>query len=105
MDKNTYKALKADLYPLITVALNTPLAAITGKADGTLVWVKANITIAGVTKVVDMQIQIKMPTAGKLVFEGSQKLKMTDFGLTPPTALLGTLKTGNEITIKFKVAS
>jgi polyisoprenoid-binding protein YceI len=105
MDKNTYKALKADAYPQITVALNAPLTGIAGKAAGTTVWVKANVTIAGVTKVMDMQIQIKMPAAGKLTFEGAQKIKMSDFGLTPPTALLGTLKTGNDITIKFKVGS
>lgn len=105
MDKNTYKALKADAYPEITVTLNKPITAIVGKAAGTMVAARANVTIAGVTRVMDMQIQIKMPNTGKLTFEGAQKIKMSDFGLTPPKALLGTLKTGDEITIKFKVGS
>ncbi len=105
MDKNTYKALKADAYPFITVTLNKPITDIVGKAAGTTVTAKANVTIAGVTKVMDMQIQIKILATGKLTFEGSQRIKMSDFGLTAPKALLGTLKTGNEITIQFKVGS
>jgi hypothetical protein len=27
---------------------------------------------------------------------------MTDFGIDPPKALLGTIKTGDEIEVKFK---
>lgn len=36
-------------------------------------------------------------------FEGTQKLLMTDYGIDPPTALMGTMRTGNEITVAFTV--
>jgi hypothetical protein len=49
-----------------------------------------------------MQVKVFMPSTGQLAFEGSQTIKMTDYGITPPTALFGTLKTGDEITITFK---
>jgi hypothetical protein len=26
---------------------------------------------------------------------------MTDYGVSPPTAMLGTIKTGNDITVSF----
>ena len=35
--------------------------------------------------------------------KGEKTLKMSDFDVKPPTALLGTLKTGNDITIKFNL--
>ena len=28
---------------------------------------------------------------------------MTDFGIDPPTAMMGAMKVGNDITIKFKL--
>jgi hypothetical protein len=35
--------------------------------------------------------------------EGELPLLMTDFGVKPPTALLGTLRTDNKITVKFSL--
>jgi hypothetical protein len=49
-----------------------------------------------------MQVKAMIPAKGKLVFEGSQKIKMTDYGVSPPTALLGVLKTDNDIVLNFK---
>lgn len=105
MNKNTYKALKADTHPQITFVLSAPLAVITSSASGTMITARGNLTIAGVTKPVEMQIKVTSAAGGKLTFEGIHKIKMTDFGVKPPTAILGTLKTGNNITINFKVSS
>jgi polyisoprenoid-binding protein YceI len=105
MNKNTYKALKADTYPQITFVLSAPPGVITPNASGIMMTARGNLTIAGVTKPVDMRIKVSSAEGGKLTFEGSYKIKMTDFGVKPPTAILGTLKTGNEITINFKVSS
>jgi hypothetical protein len=49
-----------------------------------------------------MQVKAFIPVKGKLVFEGSQKIKMTDYGVAPPTALLGVLKTDDDIVLSFK---
>jgi polyisoprenoid-binding protein YceI len=102
MNNNTYKALKADADPEITLKLNTPIKSIQTKSNTTAISAKANLTIAGVTKAIDILVKVSMPEQGKLAFEGSQTIKMTDYGIDPPTALFGTLKTGNEITINFK---
>ena len=40
---------------------------------------------------------------GSITFSGSKKIKMTDYKLKPPTALLGTLTTGDEVDIHFQV--
>ena len=49
-----------------------------------------------------MQVKISMPAKGTMQFAGVQTIKMTDYGVTPPVALFGTLTTGDEITINFK---
>jgi hypothetical protein len=42
-------------------------------------------------------------TDGTIQFEGSKTINMTEFGMVPPTAMFGSLKTGEEITVNFKV--
>ena len=34
---------------------------------------------------------------------GEKSIKMTSYGVEPPTALLGTIKTGDDLTIKFNI--
>jgi polyisoprenoid-binding protein YceI len=102
MNNNTYKALKADANPQIIFTLTTPIKSIQTKSAEKTISAKGNLTIAGVTKVVDMQVKISMPEHGKLIFEGFQTIQMTDYGIKPPVALFGTLKTGDAITINFK---
>ena len=102
MNNNTYKALKADENPEIIFTLTTPIKSLQAKSSEKIISAKGNLTIAGVTKAVDMQVKISMPEHGKLIFEGSQSIQMTDYGIKPPVALFGTLKTGNTITINFK---
>jgi len=113
MDKNTYKALKADANPEITFSLTAPVNSFTlaspakpiqSDPAATTLSTKGNMTIAGVTKPVTMQVNVFMPKKGVLEIEGSESIKMTDYGVKPPIALLGMLKTGDEITIKFKTS-
>ena len=102
MDNNTYKALKGEAHPQITFALNKTLKAMQFHS-AKIIPAKGNLTIAGVTKPIDMQVKVFMHNKGKMSFEGSQVIKMTDYGISPPTAIFGTLKTGNIIVLKYKI--
>lgn len=102
MDNNTYKALKADSNPEITFVLNTPVKSIA--ASGHSITAKINLSVAGVTKTVDMTVNATASGHGNVTFEGSKTIKMTDYGIDPPKALMGVLKTGDDITIHFKTA-
>lgn len=99
MDKNMYKALKTDKYSTISFTL-TKLAPVSGNK----VNAEGRLTIAGTTQVVNIIATSKMNAHGEWVFTGSKALKMTDFNVEPPVVLLGTLKTGNDITISFETA-
>jgi polyisoprenoid-binding protein YceI len=102
MNKDTYKALKADIHPDIFFTLNTDIKSIQPGLAANTILAKGLLTIAGVTNPVIMQVNILIPEKGRLYFKGSQILKLSDYGITPPSALLGAIKTGNEITINFK---
>jgi polyisoprenoid-binding protein YceI len=101
MDNKTYDALKADSNPKITFKLEraTPIKQ---NGDGYSVTANGSLTIAGVAKKVDMSVKGKVDAAtGNVTFSGSKKIKMTDHGIKPPTALMGTMTVGDEVEVVF----
>lgn len=102
MDGKTYDALKAEKNPLITYKLLSQVNNVMPSATGTTVIAKGQLTIAGVTKPVDLQVKIISKQDGSISFEGTKTLKMTDFGVSPPTAFMGAMKVGDEVVLTFK---
>jgi polyisoprenoid-binding protein YceI len=102
MDKKTYEALKGDTYPEILFTLSTPLKLTQVRDCQVTIPVKGNLTLAGICKPVIMLVKTFEINRGVLQFEGSQTLKMTDYGVKPPSALFGTMRAGPDITIYFK---
>ncbi|MDH7912885.1 YceI family protein [Winogradskyella sp. SYSU M77433] len=101
MDKNTYKALNTGKYKTIDFNL-TSVSSIEKISENSFkATVKGDLTISGSKKSISLTLNIKLEGA-KLLVEGEKPLKMTDFGIEPPKALLGTIKTGDAIKIIFK---
>ncbi len=95
MDKNAYKALKTNQFKTVKFDLKSS----TKNADGT--WnFTGTFAIAGATKSVTLKIK-ETTIGGQPVFEGSYSFKLTDYKITPPTALMGTVKTGDDVKISF----
>jgi len=92
MDNKTYEALKANAHPEIIFTLAAPERLIPISDCGTAVAVNGNLRLAGVSRPVTMLIRTFEISQGKLQFEGYQNLKITDFGVKPPTALFGTME-------------
>lgn len=102
MDNNTYEALKSKEYSNITYSLKN--MELLNKKDKEYNLKTAGVlTIAGVPKTVNMQV-IATEHLGYVSFAGKLDFKMTDFKVDPPTALMGTIKTGDEVSIVFNVA-
>ena len=102
MDNNLYKALKADDTPEISYILATFEVGPAAKDSFTVKAVGA-LRIAGTEKTVNMEVNSTRLADGSIRAEGSLPLLMTDFGVKPPTALLGTLRTDNKVTVKFSL--
>jgi polyisoprenoid-binding protein YceI len=102
MDKNVYKALQAEKFPNITFTLSRiNKKVLTGKSI--ILEAVGILRIAGVNREILVQVQ-SIPMAGGIMFEGKLPIKMTDYKIEPPTAIFGTIKTGDEVTLDFKMA-
>jgi polyisoprenoid-binding protein YceI len=95
LDKNMHKALKVGQFADITFKL-ARLEGVQGslRAVGTL-------RIAGVEREVVLPLTIEQ-RGNALAVKGRLPLLMTDFGIKPPTALLGMLKTDPKVTVTFE---
>jgi polyisoprenoid-binding protein YceI len=101
MDTKTYEALKAAAYPEILFTVSAPLRLVQVRDCPTAILVKGELALAGVCKSVTMSVKTFEIRQGILSFEGSQRLRMSDYGVKPPSALFGTMRAGPEITIRF----
>ncbi|MFA0960487.1 YceI family protein [Roseivirga sp. BDSF3-8] len=101
MDKNAFEALEYKRNPAITYRLEQ-VNGVTKVEGGYLLSSTGTLTIAGKSRRINMDVRASLDGNGYL-FSGKVPLKMTDFGVDPPTALLGSIKTGNEIDIIFNV--
>lgn len=97
MDDKTYEAFKSEQNPTITYKLTS--ATVTGssvKANG-------NLTMAGVTKPIVLNVATKVLADGSVHLSGSQVINMKDYKMTPPKAVMGTIKVGEKVTLLFEL--
>ena len=100
MDKNAYKALKADKNPNISATLKS--ADVIMK-DGKNYTVKAiiNLTIAGKTVETTLDAQAKKINDTSFSIKGEKKISMKEYDMQPPSFMLGAVKTGNDVVLNF----
>ncbi len=97
MDDNTYEALEAEDYPKITFKSTEIISS-----DVKLT-IKGNLTIAGATRPVTLSTTIEKWAEKSITIKGSYSFKMSEFGIDPPRAMFGTIRTGDEIDIAFNL--
>ncbi|MDR5591925.1 YceI family protein [Christiangramia sp. SM2212] len=101
MDKNTYKALKTEQFKTITYKLKS-VKSINQSSNGSYhVMTSGILELAGVKKNTDLKFNLELQN-NKVTINGEHELKMTDFNIEPPTAVFGSIKTGDEVKIKFR---
>jgi len=103
MDEIMHDALKVKDHNAIKYTLKE-IKPQTRKAGDPLKFdTKGDLTVAGVTKPIDMVVTL-VPQGNKLRATGSKQLKMTEFGIKPPAPAvgLGLIKTADDVTITFE---
>jgi YceI-like protein len=102
IDNNMYKTLKTDQFQMIKYTmsgydlLDATSSSFSANTKGTL-------QIAGQDKAVDIKINAARLAEGKASAEGEETIKLTDFGIDPPSFMFGRLKVGNELKVKFNL--
>jgi polyisoprenoid-binding protein YceI len=100
LDKNMRVAMSADKFPQVTYKLSSYEL---GKPteDGTIVAkMSGDLTIAGQTKTVTMDVKFAL-AGGKAEAKGRYALVMSDYGIKPPTLMLGTIKVRDPVAVQF----
>jgi hypothetical protein len=99
MDSKVYEALKNDKSPPITYQSST--ISLPRSNEITSI---GQLTVAGVTKDKTFVATYVIGTDGKMTIKGNVKLKMTEFGMTLPTAFFGSLKVYDDVEILYEVS-
>jgi len=103
MDNNTYKALATGKNPNISFVLLSGNVTSVGANTYQLKGI-GKLTIAGTTKQTDLEVTLKYNPADKsFTCTGTKKFKMTEYGVKPPSVMLGTIKTGDAISISYNL--
>jgi polyisoprenoid-binding protein YceI len=63
------------------------------------------LTIRGISKSAAVTIAVADRKEGKLSFQGSATVRLTDYGLKPPSAALGTIGTKDEMAFSFTLTA
>jgi len=103
MDDNLYKALKADQTSEISYILATFEVAPGEVKDTFTLHTIGTLALAGAEKKIEMDVVATRLPDGSVVAKGLVPIKMTDFGIKPPTAIFGRLKTGDEVKVNFEL--
>ncbi len=102
MDSKTYEAFDSGKNPNIAFRL-TDVSNLQINGDKVDVVFNGNLTMAGATRKVAIKASGKNTKSGTYIFNGNVSLKMTDFQMKPPTALLGAIKVGDGIKLDFNI--
>jgi len=100
LDKNLRKALSADKHADIVYTMERYEAS--PLKEGHALAVNGALTITDATA--PAVLKATATVAGSaFVVEGEHILRMTDFGIKPPTMMLGAVKTADRIVVKYRL--
>lgn len=101
MDKLMAEALKAKAHPAIRFEMTEATPKQAGATSFVLA-TKGKLTIAGVTRDIALDVQGARTADGDYTLTGTAPIRMTNFGIKPPTAMLNTIRTGDDVKVTFR---
>jgi len=103
MNEHMYNALRSRQHPTIRFQMRG--YEVGAVKDGQVpLRLHGELTLAGVTKPVELEGRATQTPEGGLRVRGRYTLRMPDWGVRPPTLMLGTLKVGESVVIRFDFA-
>lgn len=98
MNNKAHDALKEKRHPEIRFRFDSgdPVTITEGEAK-----LAGTLNIAGKSRKVELAANFNQVRNNRFSVNGMVPLKMTDFDIEPPTAMLGAIETGDEITVNF----
>jgi polyisoprenoid-binding protein YceI len=101
MDNIMYKALHVDDTPECRHIVGRFEVVSTSGDRGQSLVMQGTLRIAGRERTVRVPVELEEQRDGTVRARGALPILMTDYGISPPTALFGVLRTENRIVVKF----
>jgi len=103
MDRIVHRTLKS--YPFEKIYFKYVKSEIQPWKDKDQYLVKAsgNLTIAGVTQAIKMDLIATVIKDGTIAFSGTHQLKLSTYQVVPKKTLMGTLNTSDDVTVTFVI--
>lgn len=103
MNRDLKESLKVDTQPTIDFRLDRTEVIAMPEQNGGVYLIRAYgwLSLAGNEREVDVLLEGERAESGELRGWGSKNLKMSDFGIKPPSALFGLVRAHDEITVRF----
>jgi len=102
MNKKAHDALKADAFPEIKFR-GTSTTGLISEGNSFKGDVTGKLNVAGETTEAIIPFNGTFVDNNTVIITGRTELQMSSFKITPPAALLGTLKTGDKISVSFSL--
>ena len=103
MESDMREALKADRHPQVAFTFRQLRGGVQHDLDSGLyhATIAGDLTLAGVTRTIDLQISAQRVSRTTFRVRAELPLRMTDFGIKPPSALFGAIRAKNSLTVRF----
>jgi hypothetical protein len=103
LDKNLRKTMKAEEFPDVRFELGQYTLTPGGAPDDSVaIQSQGSLTICGQKRAVTLEARACRDGAG-VWLAGSYALKMSDYGIKPPTMMMGTMRVRDPITVHYRL--
>lgn len=108
MNQDMMTTLSAEAYPDIWYELTT-VVLLPSESYIQKGWIKARaegfLTISGYRNPISVDIYIQHQKNGTIKIQAEKSIRMTDYGVTPPSVLFGMIKVNNELILNFDLVA
>jgi hypothetical protein len=103
LDKNLWRALRSDEYPTVRFEMRGyGLIPMRPGSDTLAALIRGVLVICGRERPVELE-GLLQADAGGMWLVGREDLLMSDFGIRPPTMMLGTLRVGDRVEVHYRL--
>jgi hypothetical protein len=103
LDKNLRRTMEAEKYPEVRFHLgHYTLGPGAAEKDTVAIDAAGSLTITDQERPIQLAARAWAAESG-VWLEGSQTLRMSEYGIKPPTMMLGTLRVGDRITVRYRL--
>ena len=106
MNRDFYRALQAEAHPTIRIKIAS--AALLDRSEGS-VWrpvrAEGTLRLAGTERTITIEAEGQRVSSNEVRVRGAYALDMTDYGIDPPSGLLGLVRAHDRVVASFDVVA